>query len=102
MVLAVFLHTAKIDCRKSVLCVFTFAMLVSQFTVLFWVHICSKETTTSCFLYISAVQLSNSSLLLFCSGTCIWFVSRWSFFLYSANQTLIHLDLHKGKADEAD
>lgn len=24
------------------------------------------------------------------------------FFLYSANQTLIHLDLHKGKADKAD
>lgn len=54
-------------------------MLISQFTMLFWAHICLRETTTSCSLYISAVQVSNSSLLLFCKGTCIWFVSRWSF-----------------------
>lgn len=79
-VLDAFLHMAKIDCRKSALCVFTFAMLFSQFAILFWAHICSKETTASCFLYISVVQLSNSSLLLFCSETCVWFVSRWSFF----------------------
>lgn len=38
------------------------------------------EATISCSLYISAVQVPNSSLLLFCKGTSIGFVSRWSFF----------------------
>jgi len=57
------------DCKKKVLrlCDFTFAMSVSQFTVLFRAHIFLRETI-SYSLYISKVQVSNSSFSFFAKG----------------------------------